>query len=476
MKRLLLICLMLQCMAAMTVAKVVLPPIFADNMVLQQNTDAALWGTATPGAKVTVTPSWSGKKTVVTAGADGKWFVRVATPSASGPYEITFNDGEKLTLKNILVGEVWICSGQSNMEMQVKGFGGQPVDGSADLILGAKPSTPIRSCNLKRVRSLEKNPECPAKWYEHTSEGVAEASATAYFFAKRLNDVLGIPVGIINISWGGTPIEAWMNRELLEKEFAGEFNLAFYDEGKFPEKNPYKAPGVLYNGMLHSVIPFTARGFIWYQGCDNRGRFEQYKRLQPAFVKMLREEWENEDMPFYFTQIAPFGYGDPDGRLGGYMMWAQAQTLDLIPHSGMATTHDAGDLACIHPANKKAVGDRLAFLALENDYGVKGIDSKAPVYKGMEIKDGVANIRFESGKMGLSPINVELGGFEIAGADKVFCPAKAIVSRDRRSVDVSSPEVPEPVAVRYGMRNWSCATLFNCYGIPASPFRTDDWE
>ena len=334
MKRILTLCVLFASVCAMQ-AKVELPPIFADNMVLQQQTDAALWGKAEPGAKITVTTTWSKAKTVVNAGEDGKWFARVATPAAGGPYEITFNDGDKVTLKNVLIGEVWICSGQSNMEMQMKGFHGQPVDGSADLILEAKPTTLIRSCNLKRTRTFEPQETCEATWYEHTPEGVAEASATAYFFAKRLYDVLGVPVAVINVSWGGTPIEAWMNPELLKKEFASELNLKRLDTKEWPAKHPHKVPGVLYNGMLHSVVPYTAKGFIWYQGCDNRLRYEQYKRLQPAFVKMLREEWGNDKMPFYFTQIAPYKYEDPNKPEAGYMMWAQAQTLEMVPYSGM---------------------------------------------------------------------------------------------------------------------------------------------
>ena len=457
-------------------AKVELPPVFADNMVLQQQTEAALWGKAEAGAKVTITTTWSKAKTVVKADADGKWFVRVATPAAGGPYEITFNDGDKVTLKNVLIGEVWICSGQSNMEMPMKGFKGQPIIGGPELILTAKPSTLIRSCNLKRTKAMDVQEICPATWYEHTPEGVSEASATAYFFAKMLYDVLQIPVGIINVSWGGTPIEAWMNPELLKKEFASELNLGHLDSKVWPEKYPYKAPGVLYNGMMHSVVKYTAKGFIWYQGCDNKGRFEQYKRLQPAFVQMLRDEWGNQEMPFYFTQIAPYKYNDPQDREAGYMMWAQAQTLDLIPRSGMAATHDAGELACIHPADKKSVGTRLAYLALANDYGFNLFDANPPVYESFEVVDGEALVKFKVGPMGLSPISTELEGFELAGEDGVFYPAMGRLHKDRKYVRVRCPEVPNPVAVRYGMRNWSVATLFNCNGIPASPFRSDNWE
>ena len=185
-------------------------------------------------------------------------------------------------------------------------------------------------------------------------------------------------------------------------------------------------------------------------------------------------------MPFYFTQIAPYKYDGPDKPEGGYMMWAQAQTLDMIPYSGMATTHDAGELACIHPANKKVVGDRLAYLALANDYGIKGFAAEAPIAKKFEFKDGMAYVTFKVGTRGLSPISIDLDGFELAGEDKVFYPAKGRLSKDadgkRTVVKVyQCPEVPNPVAVRYGMKNWSEATLYNCFGVPASPFRSDNW-
>ena len=475
MKRILLTCMAILGSIYMIQAKVDLPPIFADNMILQQQTDAALWGKAEPGAKVTITTTWSKAKTIVNADADGKWFARVATPVAGGPYEIAFNDGDKVTLKNVLIGEVWICSGQSNMEMPMKGFPSQPTAGAVDLILDAKPSTLIRSCNLKRTCSIKEEFSCPATWYVNDPEGVAEASATAYFFAHRLYRTLNIPVGIINVSWGGTPIRSWMSREVLEAEFASEIDLAHFAKGELPENRPQSCAGSLYNGMLSTVIPFTAKGFLWYQGCADRLRYEQYIRLQPAFAKMLRKYWNNDKMPFYFVQIAPYKYKDANGCDAGYMMWAQAQTLALIPNSGMATTHDAGEKDCIHPANKKAVGDRLAFLALTNDYGIKGIDAKAPMPAKIEFKDGSAFIDFDCGKLGVGPISGRYEGFELAGEDKVFYPAVGVLQKDRRSVKVACPEVPSPVAVRYGMRNWSEATIFNNFGIPASPFRSDNW-
>ncbi len=458
-------------------AKVQLSGIFMDNMVLQQNSDVAIWGTAEPENQVVITNTWSKDKVKVKAGKDGKWFARVATPQAGGPYELTVSDGEKLTLKNVLIGEVWICAGQSNMQMTMNGFEGQPVNGAPELIMTAKPSVPIRPCDVRKMYSHRPMDEIVSVWYENTPEGVKTASAVAYFFAKKLHEVLDVPVGVINISWGGTPIEAWMSPEVLKSQFSSEVSLKHLEAETGTDP---RAPGVLYNGMVHPLAPFTAKGFIWYQGCDNISHFNLYKRLQPAFAQLLRDEWDNQDMGFYFTQIAPFCYDNPEAPNAGYMMWAQAQTLEKIPHSGMAATHDVGEFACIHPAEKKTVGDRLAYLALNNDYGYDAIAVNPPVYQDFEVRDGVAYVRFKGDAMGLGPIGhnpggIELDGFELAGEDRVFHPAKGICVFAQNVIMVKCPEVPDPVAVRYGMKNWSVATVFNTYGIPVSPFRSDDW-
>ena len=234
-------------------AKVTLPSIVADGMVLQQKTEATLWGKADPDSKIVITTTWSNDKVTVRADEDGHWLVRVATPQAGGPYEITFNDGDRVTLKNVLIGEVWICSGQSNMNRRMMGAETQPVAGAAELIMGAHPSTLIRSCNLDHVKAFEPQEECNAKWSENTPEGVADASAVAYFFAKRLYDILGVPIGIIHASWGNTPIEAWMSPQILADEFASEFDLSHLETKTWREKRPFQMPGVLYNGMLYSL-------------------------------------------------------------------------------------------------------------------------------------------------------------------------------------------------------------------------------
>ena len=458
-------------LASSAYAEVKLPPIFGDHMVLQQKSDAAIWGYAAPDATVTITPSWSASEVTIKADADGKWFARLATPGAGGPYEISFDDGSKTVLKNVMIGEVWICSGQSNMEMPMRGFVNQPVNGAAEYIATASESVPIRCCKLKKVRSLEPQDECEASWMIHNPEGVYETSAVGYFFARMINKALDVPVGLIVAAWGGSTIEAWMEKSIIEKDFAGELDLTPYETGKLPEKYSYHVPGVVFNGMLNSIIPYTAKGFLWYHGEQNKERPEQYTRLQPAFVKMLRQKWGNDKMPFYFTQIAPYGYRDP--LVGGRFMYAQSKTLKTIPYSGMATVCDLGDQYCIHPADKKEVGYRLAYFALTNDYGVKGLEPHGPLYKNVIFSDGKAVVEFEVGRLGLSPINRDLDGFEIAGRDKVFHPAKARIGKDGRTVVVESPEVSKPFAVRYGIGPYFSASLFNNSGIPASPFTTE---
>ena len=454
-------------------AKVTPAPVFADGMILQQQTDAAIWGTAKPNSKVVITTTWSKVKTKVHSDADGKWSAKLSTPVAGGPYEITISDGEKLTLKNVLIGEVWICSGQSNMEMPLKGFQAQPIENSTEAILGAKPSQPIRVCMFKKKVAYEVEDVCSARWLEHSPAQIGDASATAYFFAKRLQETLDIPVGVVVVAVGGSPIEAWMSEELLRNEFAGEFDFAHLQNKKRTRAKAHHDPCVLYNGMLHSVVGYTAKGFVWYQGCANVANPSQYRRLQPAFVKMLRSEWQNENMPFYYTQLAPH---KSNSDLPA-MLWAQALNSFEIPNSAMATTHDISDYIAIHPANKKDLGDRLAYLALTRDYGMNVIDAMVPIPIKYEFREGDAIVTFNVGPMGLSPRSKDLDGFELAGEDGVFYPAKAFVLRGKgynsKAIKVyQCPEVTKPVAVRYAWKNWCPSTLYNCSGIPATPFNS----
>lgn len=473
MKRLFAILLLAAALQTSLPAKVTLPSFFSDNMVLQQKQDVAVWGWSDKGRTVTIRPSWTKAKYTAAPDSDGKWMTRIPTPAAGGPYSISFSDGEKTTIGNVLIGEVWFCSGQSNMEMPVRGFHGQPVEGSAEVILGAKPSVPIRMCTIGKQYSPTPLESCTGAWEEHTPQAVGDASAVAYFFARELYEVLGIPVGLLITDWGGTPIEAWMDEPTLREGFGSEFVFAHLEGGTSPEKYPNCSPRMLWNGQVAPLVPFTFKGMLWYQGESNRDRAEQYTRLQTAYVRMMRERFQNHGAPFYFVQIAPYDYTMDAPTLCGYFFEAQEKTLDLIPGSGMAGTLDLGQQYCIHPAKKREVGRRLAYMALADQYGVRGIEERSPRFKKAEFKNGEAVVSFTVGERGMAPLGEELEGFELAGADRVFKPATARVRGG--TVVVRSPQVPEPVAVRYCFRNWCRGTLFNSYGIPALPFRSDDW-
>ena len=474
--------------AALSVAafsKVELPSVISDNMVLQQNAEVALWGTSSPGRIVKISPSWSTSSVKVKAdGHTGKWAVSIPTVSAGGPYEIVFDDGEQVTLKNVLLGEVWFCGGQSNMDMPMKGYDAQPVADSFIDIVNAKKTTPIRICKIEKSKSLTPLDKSVGSWQENLPDVVAKTSATAYFFAQTLQNAIDVPVGIIVVCWGGTTIETWMKRDVIEEKFP-EFDLGYLD-GKFavPDPKHPHSPALLWNGMVNPIVPYTFKGMIWYQGCSNRSvsRYKQYTDLQVAYVEMMRKEFKNPDAPFYFVQLAPYLEPAKEKRgvntfLGGYFSEAQQKTLALIPNSGMAVTCDVGEYGTIHPAHKREVGQRLAFLALKHDYGFGFLQPDSPSYKSVEYIDGKAFVHMDVDGMGVNPMRQEISGFELAGPDRVFHPAVGRVEySDRKTVVVYSDEVPDPVAVRYCFRDWCKGNLYNTTGIPVQPFRTDDWE
>ena len=456
-------------------AKVTLPSFFSDNMVLQQKADVALWGSSDRARKVRISPSWSKVSYSVMPDSEGKWFIRIPTPEAGGPYTIVFNDGDKTILENLLLGEVWFCSGQSNMEMPMRGFEGQPVEESADYIVRANVRTQICICNIAKKKSATPLDTVDAQWKCATPEVVASTSAVAYFFAYRLHEVLDIPIGIISAYWGGTAIEAWMPREIIEKEFSREIDASILDTEDIANLKGNQHPSILWNGMVAALVPYTFKGMLWYQGETNRGLPEQYTRLQVSYVKEMRERFQNPDAPFYFTQIAPYAYGSNGQSFrSGFFYEAQQKTLSLIPNSGMAATVDIGSYYTIHPPKKKEVGDRLAYLALVRNYGIKGISPDAPAYKSVEFKGAEAVVTVEVDRLGLSPRVTPVDGFELAGEDRIFHPATGLANKN--IVTVTSGEVQHPVAVRYCFRNWGRGTVFNAFGIPLLPFRTDNWD
>lgn len=447
-------------------AKVELPNILSDNMVLQRNSETCLWGKAAPGAGITITAGWTDSVLETVAGADGKWRISMETPDAGGPYSIVFDDGEKTVLDNILIGEVWLCSGQSNMEMPMAGSRSQPVKGAADHIISARPDTPIRMCKVSRNATETPAEDCEAVWMENTPENVAATSAAAYYFAMKLQSVLDVPVGIIVSCWSGSPIRAWIDRATFDANA----------EVLSVSKNAAWAKATtMFNGMIAPLTGYDIRGLLWYQGEADIPHRDMYRTVQAAYVQMMRQYWNDPELPFYYVQLAPYSYDDPDGFSASLIREAQMLCLDDIPYSGMAVTMDVGDAGTIHPADKETVGNRLAYLALTKTYGIGGIDAEAPVYSSWKKEDGRIIVTFRTGPQGLSPVGHDLGGFEVSGEDNVFHPATARVMTggDGKSVEVFCDEVENPVAVRYGFHNFSEATLFNGFGIPASPFRTD---
>ena len=450
-----------------TKGEVKLPAIFGDNMVLQQKTEVAIWGTSALNASVKVTTSWNNKSYSARAGSDGKWKLKVPTPSAGGPYEININDGSPLKLKNVMIGEVWVCSGQSNMEMPMKGYLNQPIFGSNESI--ATSSNPaIRLFTIKKASSLQPLNDVTGIWNTCEPENVSDFSATAYYFGLMLNRALNVPVGLINTSWGGTRIEPWMS----------EAGLKNFDFVKLPDKNQQGAiniqtPTVLFNAMINPIVGYGIRGAIWYQGESNRNEASQYEKLLPGMIENWRAVWDIGEFPFYYVQIAPYDYGT-SGISSAYLREAQLKASTAIPNIGMAPVMDIGEKDCIHPANKKAGSDRLAWLALTNTYGKKGFTGAGPVFKEMSVSGMVIKLTFNNAPNGLTSFGKELTCFEVAGANKRFFPAKATIGGN--GITLFCPFVAEPVAVRYAFKDFIIGDLFNIEGIPASSFRTDNWE
>ena len=450
-------------------AKVTLPKIFSDGMVMQRETNANLWGEAKASSNVKITTSWDNKSYVVRSDSNGKWKTSVKTPKAGGPFSITFSDGEKLTINNILIGEVWICSGQSNMEMPMKGYKNQPVDNAVEDILHSKDSN-LRLFTVKRNSKFKPVDDVTGNWNEANPASIRNFSATAYYFGRELRRSLDLPVGLIVAAWGGSACEAWMTADWLKA----------FPDAKIPAseediKSKNRTPTVLYNGMLHPLIGFSMRGVIWYQGEDNVTRYSTYADMLTTMIGGWRSVWKQGDFPFYFCQIAPYDYKLINYTVNSAFLREQQSKAELMNQNcGMAVLMDVGMDFGIHPRKKYQAGMRLALLALDKTYGVEGLTSESAYYDKMEIKGDTAVISFKRADMwiyGAKGYKSDL--FEIAGEDRIFHPAKAWIERSK--VYVKCDSVKTPVAVRYAFKDWADGDLF-CDGLPISSFRTDNWD
>jgi len=495
--------------AAPGFADVKLPSVISDNMVIQQGMKVPIRGWAEPGERISIGADWQSLGWYATADKNGKWMVKIDPPKkAGGPYEMTISGKNKITIKNVLAGEVWIASGQSNMEMSVGRFRGFKTG-----VNNYKQE--IASANYPNIRlfTVEKNvadtpqKDCRGRWSVCTPKTIAGFSATAYFFGRQLHNHLNVPVGLIQTCWGGTPAEAWTSHDVLaaDPEFrpiTDRFKQAWSNHlrsmedytrkltdwlsmakqasrmGKHIPDEPHKprsprgskSPSSLYNAMIAPLIPYGIRGAIWYQGESNVSRAYQYRKLFPAMIKNWRRDWGQGNFPFYYVQIAPFRYREQFA--GAELREAQFMTLS-VPNTGMAVTMDIGNVNNIHPTNKQDVGKRLALWALAKTYGDKGIVYSGPIYKSMKVEGDKIRLFFDCVGGGLIAEGGELTHFTIAGKDKKFFTAKAVI--DSNTIVVSNDKVKRPVAVRFAWSNTAVPNLFNKEGLPASSFRTDNW-
>ncbi|MGN6553147.1 MAG: sialate O-acetylesterase [Verrucomicrobiota bacterium] len=509
-------------LAATAEAEVRLPSIFSDHVVLQRDQALPVWGWADPGEQVTVT--FGVAKAVVTTGKNGRWAVQLAPqPASSDPLTLTVSGRNTIVVQDVLLGDVWLCSGQSNMEF---GLGG--CNAKEDIEAAQFPT--LRRIKFNHVTAEKPADQIPGRWEICTPQSAPGFTAVGFYFARRIQKETGVPIGLIDDNWGGTRIEPWIPPSGFEMEdsLAGivadvkKREQSYRDDlgkaldpleqwivqarkalatngAELPVQpqipgNPYNDasfPSSLYNGMIHPIVPFGIKGAIWYQGESNGGEGDEYYAKMRALIGGWRKLWAQGDFPFYFVQLANFTQpnDDPAGGDG----WARVRMAQLksleIPKTGMAVAIDLADADNpndIHPKNKFDVGERLALWALARDYGKGGLVCSGPLYRSMKVEGDKVHISFASvggglmaaRKEGREPAAEDASGklkrFAIAGADRKWFWADAIIDGD--TVIVSSPKVPAPVAVRYGYSmNPAGCNLYNREGLPASPFRTDNW-
>ncbi len=455
-------------------ADVKLPAIISDNMMLQQGHDLPFWGWAEAGEQVSVTVA--GKTTMAVAGPDGRWSLRCPAVSKFGPVEVAVAGKNTITLKNAVVGDVWICSGQSNMQWRVS-----ESTGAKDEVPAAKLPL-LRFFQVERQTALEPQHDIEGRWVECQPETIGEFSAVGYFFGKELYTRLSNrPIGLIEAAYGGCGAESWVSDATLK---ADPIYQQLLEKTAAANKDPAQAntPGrasVLYNGVIAPLQPFAIKGAIWYQGEQNATRAHQYRTLFPAMIEDWRRTWGQGDFPFLFVQLPnyltdknkPDHPAEPESSAWAELREAQRQALSAS-NTGMAVTIDLGDARDIHPKNKQEVGRRLARQALSVAY-CQSLVASGPIFRSMTITGNEAHLQFYHVGGGLMARGTDLRGFAIAGADQKFVWAKATIIGNK--VVVSSDQVAMPVAVRYAWADNPDCNLYNKEGLPASPFRTDDW-
>lgn len=496
---------------ASTHADVKLSAIIGDNMVLQRGMPVPIWGWADAGEKVTV--SFAGQTHSATAGKDGKWTVKLEAMKASAkPQPVVIKGKNSITLKNVLIGEVWICSGQSNMAWSVNRAN------DADLEMAAAKFLNIRMISVPQVGTQEAKTDFNGQWEACTPAVAANFSAVGYFFGRQLHQTLDVPIGLIDNAWGGSAAEAWVPKEVLAKHERYAALLKQWDDmakaydhtkamtafkakqdkwkeavkkakaaGKPAPRAPraprnqltgQHRPGNLYNGVLNPTIGYAIKGAIWYQGESNSGRAYQYRHLFPLMIDTWREVWKQGDFSFYWVQLADFmdESDGPQDSAWAELREAQTMTMSRLPNTGEAVIIDVGEGRDIHPRDKQTVGKRLARWALAKDYGMK-IPHQSPTVSGMEIVRNKVTLTFDHVGAGLYSFDsrTDVSGFTLAGEDQKFVKATArIVGKNK--IELTAQGVDKPVHARYAWANNPVVNLYSREGLPATPFRTDDWK
>jgi sialate O-acetylesterase len=476
-------------------------------MVIQQNVEVKIWGWAQSGETVSVKGSWLQTVKSTVADEKGDWIIKIKSPVAGGPHQITIKGKNEIVIKNVLAGEVWFASGQSNMDMPLK----RCKNAESEIQKATFPD--IRFFYVEHIYNEKPQINCKGSWVTCTPKSASDFSAVAYYFGRKLYKDLNCPVGLISSSKGGSPAEAWMSTEALKSSsLLSELNTMWNgweeecpDEGKSsqlqyqqwviekkeaeekggkeppkPEistacdmiSKPHRRPGALYNAMVAPLIYFKIKGVIWYQGGNNVDRPKQYRKLFPALIKSWRHDWQQENLPFYYAQQAPYRYKDD---LKNASLLREAQTMAMsLPNSGMVVTADIGNIDDIHPKNKLDVGERLALWAISKTYGNDKLVCSGPLFRSIQINNNRIRIYFDYAESGLIKKGKTLSHFEIAGVDQIYYPAIAEI--EGSSVIVSSDSVANPVAARYGWWINTIPNLYNREGLPAAPFRTDNWD
>ncbi len=444
-------------------AQLRMPDIFSDNMVLQQQTRVNFRGWADPIQKISVVASWDSNDTLKTiTPSDAQWSVQLQTPKAGGPYEITVIADTTIVIHNVLIGEVWLCTGQSNMEYSASWH---PDHYTQEVNNANQPE--IRLFKIDKIAAAYPQELVRGSWQVCTPQSMRTFSMAGYYFGRELNQKLNRPVGLIESAWGGTPVEAWAPIEVFNQSE----KLATSAAKLTPAPWCPMRPAVTFNAMIYPLINYPVAGAIWYQGETNTSNPSTYEEAFSTMIHSWRELWHKE-FPFYFVQIAPYTYGTPYSA--SLVREAQLQTYRHMPKTGMVVTTDiTGDTTNIHPLDKLDVGKRLARWALSRTYDQKDLIPSGPLYRSMEVKGNKAVIHFDFAQDGLIKKGKELTDFVIAGDDHQFVPATARIQDS--TVVVFSKKIKHPTAVRMGFTNTAIPNLFNKESLPASPFRTDNW-